>query len=106
VITELPLILCKATCFSLAIFFAAHEEVFAEDYDDDSGSDDNQEQLIHESIDCPNRTNPYHTCVAYCRRRWGLKKFKADDSLEKRRLRMLRKYPLPAGWLEVGDPET
>ena len=97
------------------------EEVFAEDYDepkDDHGNhhhgqspheDDERDQLgsiIHEAIDCPNKWNKWHTCVDYCVDRYGYKKFRHLLSLEKKRDRLLRKYPLPSHWIEVGDPDT
>lgn len=98
------------------------EEVFAEDYDDpakpepatetkvtpedpDSGVEDD-EQHIYEVTACPNRSNPYHVCVKYCKNRWGLKLFTPDTVMLSRRDRMLRKYPLPDGWKEVADPDT
>lgn len=104
------------------------EEVFAEDYDDPSkvetpsikelptpleedltpGHIENNEEAhyVHEVTACPNRTNPYHVCVKYCKTRWGMKKFSPDQDMLKRRERMLRKYPLPEGWIEVADPDT
>jgi polyglutamine-binding protein 1 len=110
------------------------EEVIAEDYDDrhevplpdhathksaniDESSidnshtpmeqwDSNTDELVHEVPLCPNCSNPYHTCSDYCRQRWGFKRFKADDNSLPGRNRLLRRFPLPAGWLEVGDPET
>ena len=88
------------------------EEVFAEDYDDthdhlESDNDsDTEGELIYETIACPNRTNIYHTCVDFCKERWGAYEFKNDLVMKRKRDRMLKKYPLPSGWLEVGDSET
>lgn len=62
--------------------------------------------LVHEALLCPNRINPYHVCAEYCRQRWGCKRFKPDTSVASRHERLLRRYPVPAGWCEVGDPET
>jgi hypothetical protein len=122
-------------CIAITGFFLPVEpveEVIAEDYDDrheprlsadvlpaskteelpppadDAGFVDLDEidELIHEVILCPNRFNPYHSCVDYCRQRWGCKRFKPDPAMASRRERLLRRYPLPPGWLEVGDPET
>ena len=62
--------------------------------------------LIHEFINCPNRINPYHDCVDYCKEKWGTKSFEPNTELDEKRQRMLQKYPLPETWLEVGDPET
>lgn len=98
------------------------EEVIAEDYDDvqparpyasmeseaDQGFTDETEpeELFHECLACPNRVNPYHVCVDYCKKRWGFKRFKPDPEMAKRHRRLLTKYPPPSGWAEVGDPET
>ncbi len=38
--------------------------------------------------------------------RYGKKSFVHDRSCEKKRERMLRRYPPPEGWQEVGDPDT
>ena len=92
--------------------------MIAEDYDDQhpisdqdpdgpyDPADDTTGELAHETLACPNQSNPYHTCSDYCRQRWGVKKFRADVHMEKKRERLLRKYPVPETWLEVGDPDT
>ena len=49
------------------------------------------------------RSNPYHECVPYCKKRYGMREWDPDDDMTKRRDRMLRRYPLPEGWVEVGD---
>lgn len=91
------------------------EEVFAEDYDEPSepftdldapetdvpAVEDEPESL--ETIACPNKSNPYHECSEYCRKRYGKKEFTPDADMDRRRLRMLNKYPLPEGWQEVPD---
>ncbi|KAK3103479.1 hypothetical protein FSP39_019546 [Pinctada imbricata] len=98
------------------------EEVFAEDYDDpqkevvaqpepelppqDPTPIEQNQELIFDVAACPNRSNPYHTCAAYCAERWGMRKFTASPSMTRKRDRMLRKFPLPEGWEEVADPET
>ncbi|XP_063438204.1 polyglutamine-binding protein 1-like [Mytilus trossulus] len=102
------------------------EEVFAEDYDDpvkeaeyakpadipepQSEEEEDEEEedgpLIHHIPACPNRSNKYHTCVDYCKEKWGMKEFQKDSDMTRKRDRMLGKYPLPDGWLEVADPET
>ncbi|XP_041350073.1 polyglutamine-binding protein 1-like [Gigantopelta aegis] len=110
------------------------EEVFAEDYDDPSNPEPapeaplqsadvppsqvtmvhitpdkeppTTETLIFETINCPNKWNPYHKCVTYCRTHWGVKEFLPEPVMLKRRDRHLRKYPLPDGWIEVADPKT
>jgi len=108
------------------------EEVIAEDYDDrhepsdllaaepefdvtpDHPLDDNitydnvneSDELVHYSPLCPNSTNAYHSCSDYCRKRWGYKRFKADPTAARGRDHLLKHYPLPPGWLEVGDAQT
>ncbi|KAF0310289.1 Polyglutamine-binding protein 1 [Amphibalanus amphitrite] len=94
------------------------EEVIAEDYDD-HGATDLQLNYAHNkhggklvtddatagALGCPNKWNVYHECSAFCQRRWGAGQ-DPDPRLELKRLRMLEKYPLPAGWSEVYDPGT
>jgi len=105
------------------------EEVIAEDYDDpshpsdvapeiddtsyvadhhgdDDKYDDESDELVHKVPLCPNCSNPYHSCTDYCRKRWGYKRFKADPTAARGRDHLLKYYPLPPGWLEVGDAET
>lgn len=111
------------------------EEVIAEDYDDrhepshpsdasheiedsayadDHQSDDvvkfddvnESDELVHNAPLCPNRSNAYHSCTDYCRKRYGYKRFKADPSSARGRDHLLKHYPLPPGWLEVGDAES
>jgi len=110
------------------------EEVIAEDYDDrhepshpsdmadeiegsayadDHQSDDivkfddldESDELVHNAPMCPNRSNDYHSCTDYCRKRYGYKRFKADPTAARGRDHLLKHYPLPPGWLEVGDAE-
>ena len=101
-----------------SIFFVDEsEEVFAEDYDDMTVSSKPvsavepeeeavvDDRLTHEISACPNISNPYHQCVPFCKKRWGNKKFEADDKMIRLRDRMLLKYPLYDGWEEVADPE-
>lgn len=98
----------------------ALEEVFAESYDNDGSGPVppalkgispipivENGTLIHEIAACPNLTNPYHECTAYCFERYGRRTFRASDQrMGRLRDRMLRRYPLPSHWLEVGDPVT
>ena len=73
---------------------------------DDTDPDANS-QLIHDCIDCPNKENKYHECVdEYCKRRYGLKPFQPDSTMCEKKMKVLKKYPLPVHWLEVGDPGT
>ena len=62
--------------------------------------------LIHETSNCPNIDNPYHKCSTFCNKKWGYKQFEEDIAMEIKKSRMLRKYPLPADWIEVADPRT
>ena len=75
-------------------------------FDDKENRAEESDILIHDAMNCPNRPNKFHTCSAYCAERWGLKKFASEAEMDRLRLRMLRKYPLPDGWMEVGDPDT
>ena len=94
--------------------------MFAEDYDDhmdetpapeveskvEKEDDSPPKNLVHEASACPNLTNRYHECTDYCREKYGYKQFTPIESLENKRAKMLLKYPLPADWMEVGDPDT
>lgn len=105
------------------------EEVFAEDYDDFGNSEpppipaaylpppithpviqdevtDFTDRLVFETSACPNIQNPYHECGPYCKKKWGMKLFEHKSDLGRKHERLLRKYPLPDGWFEVGDPTT
>ncbi|GFN74966.1 polyglutamine-binding protein 1 [Plakobranchus ocellatus] len=112
------------------------EEVFAEDYDDPSKLEQEEQineeiteqqsitptapvllapevrdivgdaPVFYETTACPNRSNPYHECVPYCKKRYGMREWDPDDDMTKRRDRMLRRYPLPEGWVEVGDYDS
>ena len=66
----------------------------------DSGID------VEEVANCPNLSNPYHECNDFCKKKFGLKQFQPNPVMERRRLRMLKIYPLPAGWKEVPDIQT
>lgn len=70
-------------------------------FDDSNESD----ELVHNALLCPNRSNTYHSCTDYCRKRYGYKRFKADPSAARGRDHLLKHFPLPPGWLEVGDAE-
>jgi len=77
------------------------------DIDDEEFEDmETTDGLVYEALLCPNRSNSYHACTEYCRQRWGCKRFKPDTSVADRHERLLRRYPVPTGWCEVGDPET
>jgi len=110
------------------------EEVFAEDYDDPSRPDPlegrpeaqhttltsapqapvsqavldvaGEGPLYFQTTACPHRRNPYHECLAYCRKRYGMREWDPDEDMGKKRDRMLRRFPLLPGWVEVGDYDT
>lgn len=118
--------ICTNSSFFFQFLADEVEEVFAEDYDDpvkeaeyakpadipepQSEEEEDEEEedgpLIHHIPACPNRSNKYHTCVDYCKEKWGMKEFQKDSDMTRKRDRMLGKYPLPDGWLEVADPES
>lgn len=95
------------------------EEVIAESYDDPKTvstapkskatlekerNKENTTKLIrlgHHG--CPNKSNVYHTCSNFCVKYWGIGKIQPDGKYDVRRRKMLKKYPLPAGWIEVFD---
>ncbi|XP_067941750.1 polyglutamine-binding protein 1-like [Watersipora subatra] len=93
------------------------EEVFAESYDEKDQPEQMETQpeipkedfsvkVVYEMADCPNTTNPYHECEKYCMEYFGIKTFEHKHGDERKRIRMLKKYPLPTGWTEVGDPQS
>jgi len=90
------------------------EEVIAEDYDDNENRVDEQNgieagktaELKEPWVGCPNKWNIYHDCSIYCKETWGSGKQQASPRTEKKRIAMLKKYPLPNGWDEVYDPGT
>ncbi|XP_028515224.1 polyglutamine-binding protein 1 [Exaiptasia diaphana] len=47
---------------------------------------------------CPNRTNPHHECVEYCRTRWG-----NIDPTQAPHIKDYSHVPLPPGWYFVPD---
>lgn len=108
------------------------EEIIAEDYDDDDAqmadddrgsdgeTDDDEEDDDDEDEDeenehrqygsklnaCPNLRNPYHECTPFCSKKWGTKPFSPDKENERKRKRMIAKYPLPENWIEEPDVWT
>ncbi|KAA0191138.1 hypothetical protein HAZT_HAZT002639 [Hyalella azteca] len=53
---------------------------------------------------CPNKWNVYHDCTPGCVEIWGRTPKPLDPEYERKRLKMVNKYPLPANWMEVFDP--
>lgn len=99
------------------------EEVIAEDYDDQEKQVDvndnnmdydveaeeeqhDQDDVTEPLVGCPNKWNVYHLCSVYCKERWGTGKLQPSPNTERKRLRMLKKYPVIEGWEEVYDPGT
>jgi len=87
------------------------EEIIAEDYDDDGddrgsdGESDDEDGPQKLSV-CPNQRNPYHECSDFCAKKWGFKLFKPEKENEKKRKKMMAKYPLPDNWVEEPDVWT
>uniref|UniRef100_A0A914UZU4 WW domain-containing protein n=1 Tax=Plectus sambesii TaxID=2011161 RepID=A0A914UZU4_9BILA len=85
------------------------EEVIAESYDDDSKTTSTIRKQASNAAGapgCPNKWNPFHSCVEFCYDYWreGTPENRLPVEYNRRRLRMLKKYPLPNGWKEVYDP--
>ncbi|VDM59140.1 unnamed protein product [Angiostrongylus costaricensis] len=85
---------------------ATNEEVIAESYD----SSDTKEKKVNEGNSsgapgCPNKYNPYHLCSEYCYDHWreGTPEIRLSESYQRKRRRMLAKFPLPEPWVEVYD---
>ncbi|KAM7350690.1 poly-glutamine tract binding protein 1 [Cochliomyia hominivorax] len=53
---------------------------------------------------CPNKYNIWHKCTLFCINRWGEGIPKPSPEYMKRYKRLIRKYPLPKGWVEMYDP--
>lgn len=53
---------------------------------------------------CPNKYNIWHKCTLYCVNRWSEGIPKPSAEYMKRYKRLIRKYPLPKGWVEMYDP--
>ncbi|TMW51323.1 hypothetical protein DOY81_003602 [Sarcophaga bullata] len=53
---------------------------------------------------CPNKYNIWHKCTLYCVNRWSEGITKPSPEYMKRYKRLIRKYPLPKGWVEMYDP--
>lgn len=80
--------------------------MIAENYDDESSTITKRSTNFAGAPGCPNKWNPYHRCVDYCYDHWreGVPEHRLDEQYNRRRLRMLNKYPLSIGWKEVYDP--
>lgn len=93
-------------------YLEIEEEVIAEDYDDNerivdnhqNGIDQEANELKEPWIGCPNKWNIYHDCTKFCREHWGVGEEQPSPKTERKRLYMLKRYPLPEGWEEIYDP--
>merc|ERR1712168_1220079 len=81
------------------------DEEDEEDEEDDDGADDEDATTVKLNA-CPNLRNPYHDCTAFCAKKWGTKSFNPDKENERKRKRMMTKYPLPENWVEEPDVWT
>lgn len=88
----------------------AEEEIIAEDYDEAPPQTTLSFSAVEPQVidpymgyvGCPNKWNVYHECSNMCREQW-----KDPPPLNKdydaRRIKMLKKYPLPSHWKEILD---
>lgn len=96
---------------------SGNEEIIAEDYDPKPDESQNKE-LYWEGIEgvnvdpisghngCPNKSNIYHECTAYCVKTWKKGKLVPDAKYLENKNKVLELWPLPAGWEEVFDEGT
>ncbi|KAF2364538.1 WW domain, partial [Trinorchestia longiramus] len=96
------------------------EEIIAESYDEGTAQPENGQVLSETPLPsqalekvippylgyslCPNKWNVYHDCTQGCMEVWGRTPKALDREYERKRAKMLNKYPLPANWMEVLDP--
>lgn len=52
---------------------------------------------------CPNKYNIFHKCTVFCMENWSESNNEPSDEYLKRKKRLLKRYPLPQGWVEVFD---
>lgn len=52
---------------------------------------------------CPNKYNVYHKCSLFCVNTFGDGFKEPSKNYLKRKIRLLRRYPLPSDWKEVYD---
>lgn len=100
------------------------EEIIAEDYDEveepypydyepvkkpqeNFWSERLKRRIVDGSITgykgCPNKYNIYHKCTLYCMNVYGDGVTEPKRNYVKRKLRLLKRYPLPKDWKEVYD---
>lgn len=97
-----------------------HEEVIAEDYDDQKAppkrdsANEATEKLLQEEFKkrmkghpgCPNKYNIYHECTKFCIQHFGNGMLAPDPKYLLHKAAMLLQYPIPDGWKEVYDQGT
>lgn len=84
------------------------EEVFAENYEPDKDNDeeiDAGEKYRGGAPGCPNKYNHYHVCTDFCFDHWreGYPEERLALKYLEEKQKMLKDYPLPAGWKEIYD---
>ncbi|CAI5448098.1 unnamed protein product [Caenorhabditis angaria] len=81
------------------------EEIIAENYEGDSSKTKTYEENASGAPGCPNKYNPFHLCVEYCYDHWGdgMPEYRLPEKYVNLKNRMLAKFPLPDGWVEVYD---
>lgn len=52
---------------------------------------------------CPNKYNIFHKCTVFCMENWTDNTTEPTDEYLKRKKRLLKRYPLPQGWVEIYD---
>lgn len=113
----------KRTASEKAVQNAPAEEIIAENYDDVDENNDYKshpkklqhnfwservkKRIVDGSINgykgCPNKYNIHHRCSLFCVNTFGDGIKEPPKSYTKRKVRLLRRYPLPKGWKEVYD---
>lgn len=53
---------------------------------------------------CPNKVNLYHDCTEYCREKYGEGKDAPSPRTERRYRSLVKRFPLPLGWVDVWEP--
>jgi len=87
------------------------EEIIAESYDEESGQRMKAKLSLvpregYPAPACPNKNNIFHRCSKFCWEHWGagISAANVNPEYNRKRQRLLQKYPLPAGWTEIFDP--
>jgi polyglutamine-binding protein 1 len=105
-----------------------HEEVIAEDYDEDVSDSDSgsrgksppsepvssfhgpaslfSKRSLPAVEGCPNKINVYHDCTDYCSLHFGHGKEVPSPRTERRYRNLIKRFPLPSEWQDVWEPGT